>query len=87
MDTTNLEEANIGECLLDKDSVPMQEDIKKAGSIAVSLNDRTTSLCDESQEVDMSGLSRLAYSFVQRTRTETSVGRLMKASSPSFPFP
>lgn len=81
MDTANLEEANIGECLLDKvSSVPMQEDIKKTGSIAVSLSDRTTSLCEQSQDVDMSGLSRLAYSFVQRTKTETSVGRLMKAS-------
>jgi hypothetical protein len=83
VDTAKLEEANIGECLLDKDtSVPMQEDIKKTGSIGVSLSDRTTSLREQSQDVDMSGFSILACSFVQRTKTESSVGRLMKASVP-----
>lgn len=83
MGAANQLEANIGERLLDKDSsCPMQKDIKNVGSIVVSLSDRTASICEPSQDVNanMSALSRLAHSFVQRTKTESSIERLMKVS-------
>lgn len=74
-------EANIGDCLLDKKSPDIvKDDIKEVGSIVVSLSDRTASLSESIQDVDMPLLSEMAHSFVQRTKTETMVELLMKVS-------
>ncbi|KAJ5946391.1 hypothetical protein N7454_003230 [Penicillium verhagenii] len=68
----NLSEANIGECLLAKESssTAVSKDIRDVGLIVIKLNDRGASLSNDIKEEDGPPLSRLARSFLHRTKTE-----------------
>ncbi|KOS37753.1 hypothetical protein ACN38_g11447 [Penicillium nordicum] len=76
---TNSREANIGESLLkEHSSDTIQKDIQDVGSIVVFLSDRTAALLGSSHDPDTSPLSQMAYSFVQRTKEDTTVESLIK---------
>ncbi|KAJ5641206.1 hypothetical protein N7490_005206 [Penicillium lividum] len=72
--------ANIGECLLAKESstTAVQKDIKEVGLIVVKLSDRAASISDSVQDGNLQFLSRLARSFLHRTKTEPYIEPLMK---------
>jgi hypothetical protein len=78
---TNSQEANIGECLLKKDSADtMQKDIQDVGSIVVFLSDRTAAVLESSDDLNTSPLSRLAYLFVQKSKRDTTAESMAKVS-------
>ncbi|KAJ5932807.1 hypothetical protein N7516_007296 [Penicillium verrucosum] len=82
---TNSREANIGESLLKKHSSDtIQKDIQDIRSIVVFLSDRSAALLSSSHDLDISPLSRLAHSFVQRTKEDTTADKLIKVSTSSF---
>ena len=58
-------------------SATVQKDIKDVGEIVVKLSDYMTSLSISTKEEDVQSLSRLARSFLHRTKTEP-IGTLMK---------
>ncbi|KAJ5366663.1 hypothetical protein N7541_000604, partial [Penicillium brevicompactum] len=71
--------ANIGECLLKKNySDTINKDIQDVGSIVVLLSDRTAALLESSHDLNTSPLSRLAHSFVQRTKKDTTAEKLIQ---------
>ncbi|KAJ5932856.1 hypothetical protein N7516_007345, partial [Penicillium verrucosum] len=81
----NSREANIGESLLKEhssDTIP--KDIQDVGSIVVFLSDRTAAILGLSHDLDISPLSRLAHSFVQRAKEDTTAEKLIKVSTSSF---
>ncbi|CAG8133944.1 unnamed protein product [Penicillium nalgiovense] len=79
--------ANIGECLLNKHtSITIRKDIQDVGSMIVFLSDRTISLLQSNNGLDMPSLSRLAHSFVQKTKEDTTVEQLVNVSISDFCF-
>jgi serine/threonine protein kinase len=78
---TNSREANIGECLLKKNtSDTIQKDIQDVGSIVVFLSDRTAALLESSHELNTSPLSQLAHLFVQRSKEDTTAEEMIRVS-------
>ncbi|KAJ5517505.1 hypothetical protein N7527_009065, partial [Penicillium freii] len=86
-DTENLPVSNIGECLLNKHtSITVRKDIQDVGSMIVFLSDRTISLLESNNGLDMPSLSRLAHLFVQKTKEDTTVEQLVNVSTSDFCF-
>ncbi|CAI7615512.1 unnamed protein product [Penicillium pancosmium] len=70
--------ANIGESFL-SDSTPARilKDVKDVGSVVIFLSDRAASLRESDQDMNTSSLSKMANSFVQRTKEDKTAESLM----------